>query len=103
MAANAFPLLRPIPPPRFLRMLAAGELVTGTLLLTPSIPNGMAGTALTAFAGGLVAMYARTPTMHKPDSIWPSRAGIAVSKDVWMLGIGLSLLADGLLRSRTTS
>jgi uncharacterized membrane protein YphA (DoxX/SURF4 family) len=103
MAANAFPFLRPIPPPRFLRLLAAGELATGTLLLSPSIRNGVAGTALTLFSGGLVAMYARTPTMHKPDSIWPSRTGIAVSKDVWMLGIGLSLLADGLRRSRTTS
>ncbi|MGD0410024.1 MAG: hypothetical protein ABSB34_13680 [Candidatus Limnocylindrales bacterium] len=95
MAANAFPFLRPIPPPQFLRMLAAGELVTGTLLLAPMIPNGVAGTALTVFSGGLVAMYARTPTMHKPGSIWPSRAGIAVSKDVWMLGIGLGLLAAG--------
>jgi len=94
-AANAFPFLRPIPPQQFLRMLAAGELVTGTLLLAPMIPNGVAGTALTVFSGGLVAMYARTPTMHKPGSIWPSRTGIAVSKDVWMLGIGLGLLAAG--------
>jgi uncharacterized membrane protein YkgB len=41
-------------------------------------------------------MYARTPAMHKPGSIWPSQAGVAVSKDVWMLGIGLGLVADGL-------
>jgi uncharacterized membrane protein YphA (DoxX/SURF4 family) len=94
-AATAFPFLRPIPPRRFLRMLAAGELVTGTLLLDPLIPNGVAGTALTVFSGGLVAMYARTPAMHKPGSIWPSRTGIGVSKDVWMLGIGLGLLAAG--------
>src|ERR1019366_6757509 len=93
-AAKAFPFLRPIPPRWFLRMLPAGELVTGTLLLAPPIPNGVAGIALTAFSGGLVAMYARTPTMHKPGSIWPTRTGIGVSKDVWMLGIGLSLLAD---------
>lgn len=94
-AATAFPFLRPIPPRRFLRMLAAGELVTGTLLLAPPIPNGLAGIALTAFSGGLVAMYARTPAMHIPGSIWPSRIGIGVSKDVWMLGIGLGLLAAG--------
>jgi uncharacterized membrane protein YphA (DoxX/SURF4 family) len=102
-AATAFPFLRPIPPRWFLRMLAAGELVTGTLLLAPPIPNGVAGIALTAFSGGLVAMYARTPTMHKPGSIWPTRTGIGVSKDVWMLGIGLSPLADALGRPRTTS
>jgi hypothetical protein len=70
-------------------------LSTGTLLLAPLIPNGVAGTALTVFSGGLVAMYARTPAMHKPGSIWPSRIGIGVSKDVWMLGIGLGLLAAG--------
>ena len=100
-AANAFPLLGPIPPARFLRMLAAGELVTGTLLLNPLVPNGVAGTALTAFSGGLVAMYVRTPAMHRPGSIWPTRTGIGVSKDVWMLGIGLSLLAASFRRRGT--
>ncbi|MGZ6314308.1 MAG: hypothetical protein ACXWNI_01615 [Candidatus Limnocylindrales bacterium] len=98
MAANAFPVLRPLPPRRFLRILAAGELVTGTLLLAPTIPSRVAGTALTVLSGGLVAMYARTPTMREPGSIWPSRTGIAVSKDVWMLGIGLGLLVSGARR-----
>ena len=56
----------------------------------------MAGAALTGFSGSLLAMYARTPSMRKPGSIWPSRTGIAVSKDVWMLGIGIGLVADGL-------
>lgn len=37
-------------------------------------------------------MYARTPALRKPGSIWPSQMGIAVSKDVWMLAIGLGLL-----------
>jgi uncharacterized membrane protein YkgB len=41
-----------------------------------------------------VTMYLRTPAMHKPNSVWPTPAGTAVSKDVWMLGIGLGLLAD---------
>ena len=71
---------RPIPPQRFLRMLAAGEIVTGTLLLDPLIPNGVAGAALTVFSGGLVAMYARTPTMHKPGSVWPTRITRTESK-----------------------
>jgi hypothetical protein len=71
-ASNAFPVLQRIPPERFLRI------------------------ALTGFSGSLLAMYARTPAMRKPGSIWPSQAGTAVSKDVWMLGIGLGLVADGL-------
>jgi uncharacterized membrane protein YphA (DoxX/SURF4 family) len=95
MAATAFPFLRPIPPRRLMRILAAGELVTGTLLLDPLVPSGVAGAALSVFSGGLVALYARTPAMHKPGSIWPSRIGIGVSKDVWMLGIGLGLLVSG--------
>ena len=102
-AAKAFPILRPIPPRRFLRMLAAGEILTGSLLLNPLISNGVAGAALTVFSGGLVAMYTRTPTMHAPGSIWPSRLGIAVSKDVWMLGIGLGLLADAFSKLRATT
>jgi uncharacterized membrane protein YphA (DoxX/SURF4 family) len=92
MAAGAYPVLTRVPPKAFLRLLAAGEIVTGSLLLTPLIPNRVAGTALTAFSGALVVMYARTPALHKPGSIWPSQAGIAVSKDSWMLAIGLSLI-----------
>jgi hypothetical protein len=33
---------------------------------------------------------------RKPGSIWPTQAGTGVSKDAWMLGIGLSLMADKL-------
>jgi uncharacterized membrane protein YphA (DoxX/SURF4 family) len=93
-AAGAYPLLEEIPPARFLRALAVAELGIGAALLTPFVPNRVAGASLTAFAGGLVAMYLRTPSMHQTGSVWPTRAGIGVSKDVWMLGIGLGLLAD---------
>jgi len=96
VAANAFPVLQRIPPERFLRVLAASEIAIGTALLVPVVPNAVAGAALTGFSGSLLAMYARTPAMRRPGSIWPSQAGIAVSKDVWMLGIGLGLVADGL-------
>ncbi|MGA2519976.1 MAG: hypothetical protein ABSG81_04055 [Acidimicrobiales bacterium] len=95
MAAGAFPMLRDMPAPRFLRLLAAGEIATGALLLLPRVPNRMAGAVLTAFSGGLVTMYWRTPALRKPGSVWPTPAGTGVSKDVWMLGIGLGLLAGG--------
>jgi uncharacterized membrane protein YphA (DoxX/SURF4 family) len=98
MAAGAFPFLKSIPPERFLKGLAAGEILTGALLLAPFVPNVVAGAALTGFSGSLLAMYARTPDLRKPGSIWPSQGGIAVSKDVWMLGIGLGLLADAARR-----
>ena len=94
MAAGAFPSLANIEPPKFLKALAIAEVGIGAALLTPFVPNRLAGAALTTFAGGLLAMYLRTPALHKPGSVWPTQDGIAVSKDVWMLGIGLTLLAD---------
>jgi uncharacterized membrane protein YphA (DoxX/SURF4 family) len=95
MAAGAFPFLRGIPPTTFLKALAGGELAVAGALLTPAVPNRLAGASLTAFAGSLITMYLRTPALHKPGSIWPTQAGTGVSKDVWMLGIGLGLFIDG--------
>jgi uncharacterized membrane protein YphA (DoxX/SURF4 family) len=100
MAAGAFPVLNRIPPTRFLRLLAASEIAVGTALLVPIVPNALAGAALTSFSGSLVTMYARTPALRKPGSIWPSQTGVAVSKDIWMLGIGLGLVADALTTDR---
>lgn len=93
-AAGTYPFLASIEPKRFLKLLAAAEIATGVALLAPAVSNRIAGTALTAFTGGLLGMYWRTPALRKPGSIWPTPTGMAVSKDVWMLGIGLSLLAD---------
>lgn len=95
MAAGAYPFLADVPPAKFLKALAAAEIGIGAALLTPFVGNRLAGAALTAFSGGLLGMYLRTPALHEPGSVWPSRAGIAISKDVWMLGIGLGLAADG--------
>jgi hypothetical protein len=92
MAANAFPFLKDIPPTKFLRMLAAGEIAVGGALLLPVVPAALAGAALTGFSGALMTMYARTPAMRKPGSIWPSQMGTGVSKDIWMVGIGLGLM-----------
>lgn len=100
-ASAAFPVLEPIDPPTFLRLLSAAEIATGVLLLAPFVSNRRAGLALTTFSGSLIAMYLRTPAMHQPGSIWPTQAGTAVSKDVWMLGIGLGLLAGGAHRRRS--
>ena len=94
MASGAYPFLKDIPPTRFLRMLSVAEISLGAALLTPAVPAALAGGALTAFAGGLLTMYWRTPGMRKPGSVWPTRDGLTISKDVWMLGIGVGLVAD---------
>lgn len=96
MAVGAFPVLKHIPPARFVRLLAASEIAVGTALVVPVVPSALAGAALTGFSGALVAMYGRTPALRKPGSIWPSQVGTAVSKDVWMLGIGAGLVIDAL-------
>jgi uncharacterized membrane protein YphA (DoxX/SURF4 family) len=101
MAANAFPFLRRVPPRRFLKLLAAAEIATGTALLTPVVPAAVAGAALTGFSGSLLTMYLRTPALHKEGSIWPTPQGTGISKDVWMLGIGLGLLAEGVGARKT--
>ena len=102
MAANAFPVLKDVPPAQFLKLLAAGEIAVGGALLAPFVPAALAGAALTGFSGALLAMYARTPALRKPGSIWPSQSGTAVSKDVWMLGIGLGLMAGAVTDGKGT-
>jgi uncharacterized membrane protein YphA (DoxX/SURF4 family) len=94
MAAGAFPQLAGVPAPTFLKGLSVSEVAIGATLLAPFVSNRRAGLALTAFSGGLMALYARTPALREPGSIWPSQQGIGVAKDVWMLGIGLGLLLD---------
>jgi hypothetical protein len=82
--------------------LSTAEIAVGAVLLLPVVPAGVAGAVLTAFSGGLVGMYLRTPGLRRPGSLAPSPDGIAVAKDVWMLGIGLGLLADAAERRRRT-
>jgi uncharacterized membrane protein YphA (DoxX/SURF4 family) len=94
-ATGAYPFLAKIPPTTFLKALATAEIGLGGALLTPLISNRLAGTVLTAFSGSLLGIYLRTPALHKEGSILPNEAGTAISKDVWMLGIGLGLLAEG--------
>ena len=95
MAAGAFPEVEQVSPPTFLKALAAAEMAVGAALLAPTVSPIRAGAALTAFSGGLLTFYARTPALRQPGSIWPNEQGIGVSKDVWMLGIGLGLVLGG--------
>ncbi len=96
MASGTYPFLAKIEPPKFVRALAIGEIGIGSVLLTPFIPAWVAGAVLTGFSGSLLRMYLKTPGMTKTDGIRPTQQGTAISKDVWMLGSGLSLLIDGL-------
>ena len=72
-------------------------------LLAPVVSPTVAGAALTGFSGGLMGLYWNTPGLRKPGTPWPTQDGLGVSKDVWMLGIGVGLLLDGLTRGAKKS
>ena len=94
-AAGTYPFLKKLEPQQFAKALATGEIAIGALLLSPFVPTVVAGAALTAFSGGLLGLYLRTPGMRKPGSLAPTQDGLAVAKDVWLLGIGVGLLTRG--------
>ena len=95
-AVGTYPFLAKLKPKDFIRLLAASEIALGAALLVPVVPAAVAGAGLTAFSGGLLGLYARTPGMRKDGSPFPTQQGIAIAKDVWMLGIGLGLVIDDL-------
>jgi hypothetical protein len=99
-AAGTFPFLKSVPPKQFAQGLATAEIVLGAALLTPFVPTAVAGAALTAFSGGLLGLYLKTPGMRKPNSLAPTEQGLPIAKDVWLLGIGIGLFTRGLMERR---
>lgn len=94
MAANAVPQVGKLDSEQFGKYLSYAETALGATLLAPFVPSRLAGLGLTAFSAGLLAMYFKTPGMTQDDGVRPSQEGTAVAKDVWMLGIGLSMVLD---------
>ncbi|MEU3404960.1 hypothetical protein ABZ766_13580 [Streptomyces sp. NPDC006670] len=99
-AATTYPFLGKQDAQRFVRLLSAGELAIATALLLPVVPAAVAGVALTAFSVGTLGLYLRTPGMRQEGSLRPTEQGTALAKDVWMLGIGVSLIAEGVNEHR---
>jgi hypothetical protein len=96
MAVGVYPFLEKHEPQEFTRLLAKSEIALGAALLLPMVPSLLAGAALTAFAGGLLGLYLKTPGMRQEGSLKPTPQGIGLAKDVWMLGIGLGLVLEEL-------
>ena len=97
MASAVLPQAGKMPPEQFGRALSTGEIALGAVLLAPFVSPLVAGAALTAFSAGLLQMYRKTPGLTEADGIRPTQAGTPIAKDVWMLGAGLALMADGLI------
>ena len=97
MASGTYPVLSKLEPKVFARALAVGEIAVGATLLLPIVPPFIAGAALVGYSGALLNMYRQTPGMHHEGSLRPTPQGTPISKDVWMLGIGLGLMTDAAL------
>lgn len=96
-AASTYPaVFKDMEPTKFARLLAYSEIGVGAALLAPMVPATVAGAALTGFGSSLVGMYLRTPSMTLDDGIRPSQEGMAVAKDVWLVGAGLTLMTQGI-------
>ena len=98
-ASGTYPFLAKLKPQDFTKLLAGTEIALGAALLLPFVPTVVAGAGLTAFSGGLLGLYARTPGMRREGSPLPTEQGTALAKDVWMAGIGLGLVLDELTDS----
>ncbi|MFE9928433.1 hypothetical protein [Streptomyces sp. NPDC005533] len=94
-AATTYPFLGEQDARKFVRMLSAGEIAIAAALLVPVFPAAVAGAAVTAFSVGTLGLYLRTPGMREEGSLRPTEQGIGLAKDVWLLGIGVALLVDG--------
>jgi hypothetical protein len=99
-ASAAYPEFKRLRPEQFTMMLGAGEIALGAALLTPMVPPALAGAGLTAFSAGLIGLYLKVPGLRQEGSLKPTEEGMAIAKDSWLLGIGLSLLLDGLSDGR---
>jgi hypothetical protein len=100
-ASGAYPMFENVPPGQFVKALGAAEVALGGALLLPVVVgDGLAGLALSTFAGGLLGLYAKTPGMRQEGSVRPTREGNALAKDTWLAGIGLTLMASSVTSRR---
>jgi hypothetical protein len=96
MATGSYPVLKRIDYRLFAKLLAGEEIAIGTALLLPVVPTAVAAAGLAAFSTGLLGLYLRTPGMRQHGSLRPTQDGIALAKDIWMVGIAAGLLIDEL-------
>ncbi|MEU2287007.1 hypothetical protein ABZ614_34655 [Streptomyces sp. NPDC013178] len=99
-ACATYPFLGKLDAQKFTRVLSTGEMVVAAALLVPVIPATVAGAALTVFSCGTLGIYLHTPGMRQEGSLRPTEQGTGLAKDVWLLGVGISLIAEGVTGHR---
>ena len=100
-ASGTYPFLGKLNARDFTKILAVSEIAIGAMLVVPVVPGIVAGAGLTAFAGGTLGLYAKTPGLRKPGSLRPTENGTPIAKDSWLLGIGLGLIIDDIVDGLT--
>ena len=91
MATTAYPMFKDMKPKDFTELLAYGEIALGTALLVPTVPSGVVGPALAGFGTALLGLYWQVPGMRQENSIRPTPEGLAIAKDSWLVGAGVTL------------
>src|SRR5690606_4995210 len=66
-ASSVYPMFKDMKAGDFTKLLGYGEIGVGALLLLPTVPSAVAGSALAAFGAGLTGMYLKTPGMTQED------------------------------------
>jgi uncharacterized membrane protein YphA (DoxX/SURF4 family) len=94
---NAYPVVEKLSPKTYVKLVGAGETALGAALLLPLVSPLVAGLGLTGFSGALLGMYWKTPGMHEEGNPRPTMQGSGLAKDVWMFGIGTSLVVDSVV------
>ncbi|NMH99795.1 hypothetical protein [Pseudonocardia acidicola] len=94
-ASATYPFLNKLDPQQFAKLLSAGEVMLGGMLLTPFVPAGVAGLGLLGFGAGLLGLYFKTPGMRRPGTPFPTQEGIPLAKDAWLVGMGAALVLGG--------
>ncbi|GAB3849333.1 hypothetical protein [Nesterenkonia populi] len=92
MAATGVPAVKNLPPEKFGKALAYGEIALGAALLTPLVSNRLAGLALGGFSAGMLSMYFRNDAMTEADGVRPSQDGTPLAKDAWLAAIAVALI-----------
>ncbi len=97
MATTAYPMFKDMKPKDFTEVLAYGEIALGSALLFPKVPSGVAGTALAGFGTALLGLYWQVPGMREENSVRPTPQGLAIAKDSWLVGAGITLAMQSAL------
>lgn len=92
-AATGVPQVKKLDPDTFGKVVSYSEIGVGASLLTPFVPDRLAGLALAAINTGFLSIYFRNDQMTREDGIRPTEAGTGLSKDVFIAAIAGALIA----------